>query len=308
MSNPYLTMYGDTLSHAWENKAKEKAYNHQYYMRNRERLLAQRKALSPVRNIAPRGVASGESIGRMMAATSARGNIEAQKLNEKAANASRMIGERDSSQMDQVNALRRARQNYQNRADFARNKASVVNQYVSNAIREANDQREARRRRALAGAQQAYDTEQANIRKNALNRRASAGAQQARDAELARIRTGTRSKARAEAAEKIAANNTIGAKIQRGARAAAYKVAGTAERAARRATRAIKNSAVGKKAAEIADRAKKAFEQAKLKFRAAKGAGGDLSGKARAAYDRAKELYQKAKDKVNSIRSKFAGK
>ena len=270
MSNPYLTMYGDTLEHAWGNKAKEKEYNHQYYMRNRARLLARQRKLNG-------------NQPEISDATYQKFEDEHDRITNQMAD--------NKARMDKA-------------VGIAKNFASPGMGYTHEDRDRAN--RNARNAvNAYNATKRAYDNYVRRARAIDAN---NAAAQNAYAAEQARIRTGLRSNARAEAAEKIAANNTVGAKIQRGARAAAYKVAGTAERAARRATRAIKNSAVGKKAAEIADRAKKAFEQAKLKFRAAKGAGGDLSGKLRAAYDRAKELYQKAKGKVNQyLNPNFVG-
>lgn len=273
MSNPYLTMYGydesgDSMEHAWLNKAKEKEYNHQYYLRNRNRLLAEKRKM--------RGPSTD---------TSGRNNLQSQ--------ADTMYDRYRQASYD------RQRQEHANRSYFRNFNGSpeerAAQAYKRKAVLDVTRGHESRNK-------EAYEKLQGQV--DALKRKQSVAQGQAQNAyneAVARQRKAIRDNAQAESRAKIAEANTLPNRLKREARKLSYKVGAPIDRAARK----LKDKAtevMGKAKAAY----EKARNQLRA-LRGAGGAGavaGNAVYKAKqAALNRAKELYQKAKDKVKKYAS-----
>ena len=306
MSNPYLTMYGydesgDSMEHAWLNKAKEKEYNHQYYLRNRNRLLAEKRKMN---NEYARAGQNQQNYQRNINAMQAPGNY-----NNKYRNAASVF---QKEQKDIYDDLKRNEAYNRSHAGEGGYEGALKRKALHDKIKNAYKQqtglvgytigksKELDRKQGVARGQamNAYNAEVARQRKGLRDnntRAANAGM------ELGRLSGKVRANAQAESRAKIAEANTLPKRLKREARKLSYKVGAPIDRAARK----LKD-----KATEVVGKAKAAYEKARNQLRALRGAGGAGAVVGNAAYkakqaalNRAKELYQKAKDKVKKYAS-----
>ena len=273
MSNPYLTMYGydesgDSMEHAWLNKAKEKEYNHQYYLRNRNRLLAEKRKMR------------GPSID-----TGSRNNLQSQadKVYDRYRQASY---NRHQQELANQSYFRNFKGTPEERAAQAYKRKSMLDAVRGHESRN----------------KEGYEKLQGQV--DALKRKqqvAQGQAQNAYDAAVARQRKAIRDNAQAESRAKIAEANTLPNKLKRKARALSYKVGTPINRAATKLKE--KATAVMDKAKAAYEKARNQVRA----LRGAGGVGAIASNavyKAKqAALNRAKDLYEKAKAKVKKYAS-----
>ena len=289
MSNPYLTMYGydesgDSMEHAWLNKAKEKEYNHQYYLRNRNRLLAEKRRmrgpskegyyrLGDERGAVNKQISENERNARRASSSTANNLLgTAGRLAAYTANPANIVKD-----VNYMFGGHKRKTNYE----------TMVLDPVKEARRDADRARDLREQNAKL---RAYDKSLADRQRKVNVARGQA--QNAYNEAVARQRKAIRQNAQEEARAKIAEANTFPNRLKREARKLSYKVGTPIARSTEK---------LRKKATEVMDKAKAAFEKAKNKYRAIRGAGGvgaAAGNAAKAAMNRAKELYQKAKDKV----------
>lgn len=315
MSNPYLTMYGydnsgNTLEHAWLNKAKEKEYNHKYYLMNRDRLLARQKKLN---NEYSRAGQNQQNYQKNINAMQAPGNY-----NNKYRNAANVFYKEQTDIYDDLKkneAYNRAhsgeggyegalkRKAIHDKLKNAYEQQSHLSRYAGNKGNELDRKQDVARGQAM----NAYNAEMARQRKGLRDnntRAANAGM------ELSKNRSAIRANAQAEARAKMAENNSLPNRLKQEARKLSYKVGAPIARA---------TSKLRDKAKDIMGKAKAALEKAKNQFRAWRGAGGVGATVGNAAYEakqkvvqRAKELYEKAKNKVKELydkaKSRITGK